>query len=301
MFIFKGQGLLAFIEAFKSDEDCLDYLANRKWNPENGGFKCSKCGHNKCTIRKKNLARDCNKCHYVESPTAGTMFHRVKFGLRNAFIIAYQMSTKTRGLSATQISVELGISRPTAWLFMHKVRESMHSRASSKMTGEVQVKAFAFGWKEDFRPNKSHNPKRKKIVGAIELNERGGVVHCRFQHVENYSSKALRPIFKNHIDANASIVAEKWVGFQPIVKEYNITRKSSSFQNFIQTNWLVHHMKTWLRSGYTWMHEHHMQRYLDEFSFRINRSNRKDKIFESLIERMISTKPLHYKDIKVRT
>ncbi len=298
---FKGQGLLAFIEAFKADEDCLDYLANRKWNPENGGFKCSKCGHNKCTIRKKNLARDCNKCHHVESPTAGTMFHRVRFGLKNAFIIAFEMSTKTRGLSATQISVELGVSRPTVWLFMHKVRSAMASRESYKMTGEVQVKAFAYGWKEDFRPTKSRNPKRKKLVSALEINQKGAIVHCHFKHIENYSSKELHKVFKSHISPESPIIAEKWIGFQPLAKDYTIKRKSGTFQNFIQTNWLIHHLKTWLRSTYTWMHEHHMQRYLDEFSFRTNRSIHKDNIFDALILRMISTKPLRYMDIKIRT
>ncbi len=38
---------------------CLN-LADKKWSE---GFSCSKCKHIKFTTRKKNYARDCNRCH----------------------------------------------------------------------------------------------------------------------------------------------------------------------------------------------------------------------------------------------
>lgn len=301
MFTFTGQEIVAFFDVFKSDNDCLQYLANRKWNPENGEFKCSKCGHNKCTVRTKNLARDCNSCHYVESPTAGTLFHKLKFGIQNAFLIVFEMSTNSRGISATQMAAKIGVSRQSVWCFMHKVRAAMASRENSKIKTEVQVKAFSYGWKEDFRPTKKRGPKRKKIVAAIELNEKGCIVRTYFKTVGSYSSKELKMFFNRHIDEKAHVVSEKWTGLNPLKETFNIIQKESTFKNFIQTNRVVHHLKTWLRSAYTWMHEHHMQRYLDEFSFKINRSIYKDNIFDALILRMLTNKPMQYKDIKIRT
>lgn len=141
----------------------------------------------------------------------------------------------------------------------------------------------------------------KKIVGALQINKKGAIVHCQLKHIQNYSSKELSKVFKSHISTEAVVITEKWIGFQPLAKEYSIQRRSGTFRNFIQTNRLIHHLKTWLRSTYTWMHEHHMQRYLDEFSFRTNRSIHKDNIFDALILRMISTEPLRYMDIKIRT
>lgn len=301
MKIFKGQGVVDFFDTFKSDDDCLAYLANHKWSPENGGFKCKKCGHSKYTVRKKNMARDCNRCHHVESPTAGTIFHKLKFGLRKGFLVAFEMSTNNRGVSAIQMSEKIGVSRQAAWRFMHKVRASMASHETSKMKGEVQVRAFAYGWKENFRPSKSRSKKRKKMVVAVELNEQQSIVRTYFKTVSNYSAKELRKIFDRHIANDAVVVSEKWSGFEPLKSSHNITQKNGTFQNFVQTNHVVHHLKTWFRSAYTWMHEHHMQRYLDEFSFKINRSNNKDIIFDSLIQRMIATKPLQYKDLRIRT
>lgn len=70
MEIFKGKNIITFFDTFKTDFDRLEYVAHKKW--DSGGYICKKCGHTKRTVRKKNLARDCNKCHHIESPTAGT-------------------------------------------------------------------------------------------------------------------------------------------------------------------------------------------------------------------------------------
>ena len=35
---------------------------------------------------RKDFSRTCNICGDTESPTAGTLFHRLKFGLRKAFL-----------------------------------------------------------------------------------------------------------------------------------------------------------------------------------------------------------------------
>ena len=90
---FKGENILEFTERFSDDFSCFEYLASYKWKE---GFTCRKCGHTKYTIRKKNLAMDCNRCHHVDSPTANTLFHRVRFGIRKAFMIAFEMTATTK-------------------------------------------------------------------------------------------------------------------------------------------------------------------------------------------------------------
>ena len=89
MELFKGQSLLEFTEHFKTDLDCEEYLASIKWEK---GYCCRKCGHKKYQVRK-DLSRTCNICGDTESPTAGTLFHRLKFGLRKAFFICFEMTT----------------------------------------------------------------------------------------------------------------------------------------------------------------------------------------------------------------
>ena len=129
---FKSESIVDFFDTFKTDEDCLLYLAGIKWSD---GYKCAKCGHMKHTVRRANQARDCNMCHHVESPTANTLFHKVKFGIRKAFIIAFEMSVATKSVSSSQMARRLKISRQTAWLFMHKVRAAMKSSGAYPIEG----------------------------------------------------------------------------------------------------------------------------------------------------------------------
>ena len=91
-----------------------------------------KCGHTKYQVRK-DFSRTCNICSDTESPTTGTLFHKLKFGLLKAFYICFEMSTTTKSLSASQVAHRYDISRQTAHYFMHKVREAMKSSESHKM------------------------------------------------------------------------------------------------------------------------------------------------------------------------
>ena len=81
-------------------------------------------------------------------------------------------------------------------------------------------------------------------------------------------------------------------------KEYKITQtKSDKGNTFFEMNTIVHQVKAWLRSTFSNLDKHHIQAYLNEFSYRINRSIHKQTIFDNLISRMILAKPLIYKDI----
>ena len=86
--LFKGQNLLEFAERFKSDEDCNEYLAHMKWSE---GYVCLKCGH-KASQTRNGFSRVCNKCSHIESVTANTLFHKIRFGVRKAFFIGFEMA-----------------------------------------------------------------------------------------------------------------------------------------------------------------------------------------------------------------
>lgn len=295
---FKGESIIEFFDTFKTDLDCLEYLASIKWKDN---FKCSKCNHNKFTIRKLNFARDCNLCHHVESPTANTIFHKVKFGTRKAFGIVFEMSATTKSLSSSQMAKRYSISRPTAWLFMHKVRLAMKSSELNPIVGTVYVDEFVYGGKEDLKQGRSNDSKKKKIVAAVEIDDKGGVKRAYFKRIDDYSSGELGKIFESHISTQANIKTDKWTGYKPLKSEYNIEQIKSNTSDFFQMNTIIHQVKSWLRSIYSWVHEQNIERYLDEYSYRLNRSIHKQSIFDNLIIRMVNQKHVGLQRIKIST
>lgn len=294
MEIFKGQNLLEFAERFKTDEDCQLYLAHFKWSE---GFKCVKCGHSRSQVRR-NHSRTCNICSHTESVTANTLFHKVKFGLRKAFFICFEMATTTKSLSATQVGVRFGITEKTARLFMHKVREAMRSSENYPMEGNVHVDEFVVGGREEGKVGRSYDSNKKKMVCAVELTDDGKVKRMYSLNIDNYSAKELEKVFEKHISKDANVVTDKWKGYRPLMKRYNITQiESNHGMNFTALHTMIHQVKSWIRTTYSWVSEFNINRYVNEFCFRINRSQMKENIFNNLIGRMIKADKVYQSEL----
>ena len=284
MELFKGQNLLEFSEHFKSDEDCLKYLAHLKWST---GYKCLKCNHKACQTRR-NSAKICNKCSYIESATSNTLFHKVKFGVRKAFFICFEMSTTTKSLSASYMAERFGVTEKTARLFMHKVREAMKPSGKHPIKGRVHIDEFVIGGKEEGKVGRSYNSKKKKIVCAVELTKEGKVKRMYSMKIENYSAQELKKLFDIYISEEASVTTDLWKGYRPLMKNYNIAQiKSNGGLNFKALHTMIHQVKSWIRTTYSWVSESNVNRYLNEFCYRINRSQMKENIFNNIIQRMV--------------
>ena len=133
---FKSLSLFEFQSRFPDSDRCREYLAELKWKD---GYACSKCGHGKYCPGNSPFDRQCTKCHYIESPLAGTLFHRCKLPLLKAFYIVYYVSTCKNGVSSTELSRKLELRQKTCWLFKQKVMKAMESSRSFPMEGKVDV------------------------------------------------------------------------------------------------------------------------------------------------------------------
>ena len=294
MEIFKGQNLIEFAERFKTDQDCREYLSNIKWSE---GYVCRKCNHTKSQIRK-DYTRTCNKCSDTESTMANTLFHKVKFGLRKAFFICFEISTSTKSLSACQTAVRFGVHERTARMFMQKVREAMKSSEDYPMTGVVNVDEYVIGGYEEGKPGRSYDSNKKKAVCAVELTDDGKVKRFYTFQIPDYSAKSLRKMFEKHIDITAKVTTDKWKGYNPIAKEYDLTQiLSDKGSNFKALHVMIHQVKSWIRTTYSWVSEKNINRYFDEFCYRINRSQSKETIFNNLIKRMVKADNISHKEI----
>jgi len=84
----------------------------------------------------------------------------------------------------------------------------------------------------------------------------------------------------------------------PIAKEYNLTQiLSDKGTNFKALRIMIHQVKSWIRTTYSWVSERNINRYFDEFCYRINRSQSKNTIFNNLIKRMVETDNIYHKEI----
>ncbi|WP_158728025.1 MULTISPECIES: IS1595 family transposase [unclassified Flavobacterium] len=295
--IFQGENILEFIKTFPDDQSCREFIANEKWKD---GYRCKRCENTKYVYFEKHNKRECTKCRYKESATAGTLFHRVKFGIQKAFCIAFEMTCTTKSISSTQAAKRYGITQKTSWLFMQKVRLAMKSSKQYPMTGNVQVDEFVVGGKETGKQGRSYDSKKAKVACAVELTDEGKIKRGYANVIDDYSAKSIKPLFDEHISKDANIKTDQWTAYKIIAKSYNIVQeKSVPGKNFKEMHTIIHQVKTAIRTIQSHVKKEHLQKYLDEYFYRLNRSIYKDSIFDNIFKRLVSHPHQGWKQIVV--
>ena len=290
---FKGSSLINFIDRFPNSEKCKYYLADIKWRD---GFVCSKCS-NRTFWKKKDdpFHRVCKSCRHCESVTSNTLFHKVKFDLRKAFLIIFEMSTTTKSCSALAMARKYDVNRKTAWLFMQKVRKAMASSGQDPITGYCEVDESLLGEKTSGKRGRGA-AKKKKVSVVIEKSEKGGISRAYARGISNFSTIELAKIFDLHIDKKAKrIDTDEWRGYLPLIKDWNIVQtKSDPGNNFNLMHRFIQQLKGWLRGIHHHASKKYIQGYLDEYCYRFNRHGSRDSIFNNLINRMVDHNPICY-------
>jgi len=118
--------------------------------------------------------------------------------------------------------------------------------------------------------------------------------------IDDFSSRSLSCIFERHIGKGARVRTDEWKGYGPIARKhgYAIEQVSSGGGlNFRALHTMVHQVKSWIRTVFSWAIAKHIERYFSEFCYRTNRSQTKDTIFHNLVKRMVSGGKLYHRQI----
>lgn len=275
----------AFYSYFDDDLSCYKYLSSIKWS---AGYHCRKCGCVEYMKGKRPYSRRCKSCKYDESVTSHTLFHKLKFSIQTAFELIFLLSSEKKGQSSLSLSEELGISYECCLNFRRKVQQAMQAKEEPLLRTRVEVDEFVVG---GYNPDSQGRAKgtKKLVAVALELTDKGQFLRGYAMQINDYSSQELRKIFDKHIDKKAFVRTDKWTGYLPIQQVYSKLKQeySQKGRNFKQLHLHIMNIKNWIRGIHHHVSEKYIQRYLDEFHFRFNRRNFRDKLFHSLIKRMM--------------
>ncbi|MFQ3575046.1 MAG: 7TM diverse intracellular signaling domain-containing protein [Cytophagales bacterium] len=112
-----------FVKIFPNEHACFKYLDELKWKDQN--FTCRKCKNNKFIKGVKAFSRKCTRCGYVESVTAYTLFHGVRFEIDKAFYMTYIVHRRGTKITLDQLSDLLKLRRNTCWNFKKKILQTI--------------------------------------------------------------------------------------------------------------------------------------------------------------------------------
>lgn len=240
--MFQGMNIIDFGKRFQTNADCLEYLMDIKWGE---GFKCCKCSSLKYWKGKQWTNLRCQDCGYEESPTAGTLFHKIKFPLLKAFHICYRVCVSKKGMSSCGLSRELSLRQKTCWSFKRKIQEAMKSSERYPLIGRVDIDEIASGGHDEPSPGRSKGDK-KLVCLAVEIRADEKMGRAYGTIINDYSSAELMKIFDTHISKEKALVrTDEWTGYGPLESDYTMERiKSDKGKNFPEMHTLIMNLKS---------------------------------------------------------
>lgn len=291
--------LLEFEARFPDEAACMEFLYTLRW-PD--GFVCPRCrGRTSSTIRTRRLEQ-CRSCRYQASLTAGTVLHRTRQPLRVWLWAIYFVSRHKTGISALQLQKDLGLgSYKTAWTLLHKLRSALGARASQRLVGLVEVDETYLGARrETGRRGRALCGKRLVVAAVESRGDHAGAL--RLAHVASASKTELGPFVRGVVDqAEATVKTDGWPGYadlaahgarhRPVVQ--GLPARAAQILPWSHT--VFSNLKAWIWGTFHGVSAKHLDRYLQEFSYRFNRRWLERDLFFYVLRRATRGEPLPYR------
>ncbi|MEQ9285433.1 MAG: IS1595 family transposase [Cyclobacteriaceae bacterium] len=266
---------LEFDKLFGTEQACFDYLAGKKAEQ---GFVCSSCGHEKFWHSKRGL-QICEKCEHQHSLTSGTIFHGSKKPLTMWFKVIWWYTTRKSGVNAKNLQELLGISYPTAWSWLQKLRSASVRPAREKLSGEVEVDEFYLGGKQEGKAGRGSENKIKVIVAVEKKGTQLGRI--RMKQIPSCDAENLKAFIEDNIEKGTKVVTDGWKGYLPLSSNEDFDHQAlvASISGEDVTPG-VHRVASLFKRVAIGTYQgrispKHAQKYLDEYVFRFNRRKSK--------------------------
>ncbi len=268
------RSLPEFARRFADEEACARWLLARRWP---AGFRCPACGHGKGWELGRGVLRiECADCHRQTSVTAGTVLHRSHLPLKVWFTAAWLVATHRNGISARQLGLQLGLgSYKTAWLLLQKLRRAMVDPDRALLTGLVEVDETTIPLRAQNEPVRGRPGRsgqgRLLIAGAVEIKGKAPG-RARLAVIADYSAATLGGFVAGHVAAGSTVVSDGWSGYARLKDVKHDPKIIGPMAAHVLLPWLHRvfaNAKRWALRVCHGLRQAHLQRYLDEFVFRL--------------------------------
>ena len=276
--------MIEFFKKIANLEIYYEHLATIQWKEGYAYKKWVNTSH--CQRIKPHLRRFA-PYKYGESPTADTLFYKLKIFFKQAFDIVFGVATDKQGISLYERRSQLNWRQMTCWVFKRKALESMQDRIIDLLKGFLEMDALSVG-DPAVGTKGSSKGKKKAVIFAIQKDDHD-IHRCPRQVIKGAASKELTPSLKHLISKEAGVNTDSWQRYTAFNSAYpSIEQVPSSVNNSL---WLLHRQRMLFQFWLQGIHRiKHLQAYLDDVTYKFNRLKCKNYRFHSLIIKMVKLK-----------
>jgi transposase-like protein len=302
--ILEFKTLMEFTDYFADDAACVKHFTESRFRD---GEYCPHCHHDKIYLCANGKRYHCAGCKQDFTIRTKTVFGESKLPLRKWYMAVYLLSMTSRGISSVQMAKHVGVTQKTAWFMAHRIRAA-HKQGKGQLFGRVEAdETFIGGLAKNM-----HKKKRKAAINGtggtdktpiLGMRSREGEV--RAQVVTGVGIDQIHPVLKANVVQGATLYTDKWVGYRGLKGFYDHSAVDHGAKEYIfgdcHTNgiesfWAL--FKRGYHGIYHWMSKKHLQRYVNEFTFRLNRCGAEmNSVFADVLEGITDGKQLPYKEL----
>lgn len=311
---------LSTLSKLFSDEDkARELLEHLRWH---GDPVCPHCDAHKAypiTPKEGSKTRKglwkCAGCRKQFTVTVGTIFEGSRIPISKWLMAIHLLCSSKKGISALQLSRNLGLTYKTAWFMCHRIRYGMSQEPlRTKLKGTVEADEAYFGGRLDNmhiidktrRGLDGRGPKHKAPV--VTLVERGGRV--KTHHMEHVTSMNITKVLRDCIAPdNAFLMTDEAMPYKN-AKHMFLGHETVNHSEKEYVRGVVHvntaeSVHALLKRGVMGTYHHwskkHLHRYLAEFDFRWNFRKITDGERMAKAIEVVGGKRLQYKDPKKKS
>lgn len=275
----KVLSITQFSNRFDTETAAVAFVERAIWR---GTPVCPFCGSVHSTPRPHRHGHRCRDCRHDFTVRHGTIFANSRLPMRKWLWAIYLTQVSRKGVSSIQLAKQLDVTQKTAWFMQQRLREAADPAGlDDLLEGDVEIDELYVGGRESRKRRSKRVPgtqgrSTRTKTPVVGLRERHSGRTRLFPVTEVNRATVQRLIESNvlrgsRIHTDEAPIYTALPGYGHVTVNHSRdewTSPEGGSTNGIESVWAV--FRRGLYGTYHHVTRKHLQRYVNEFAFRLN-------------------------------